>query len=89
MTEFGRSPSLSARRLGELGYRIVIFPVSAARVAALQARSFYADLLREGTQAGWLDRMLTREDLYGLIGYDGYAELDQGLARDGDPTSED
>lgn len=81
MTEFGRSPTLSAERLGELGYRIVIFPVSAARVAAERVRAFYADLLREGTQAGWLDRMLSREDLYGLIGYDDYAELDRRLAR--------
>ncbi|HEU4355608.1 MAG TPA: methylisocitrate lyase [Actinomycetota bacterium] len=86
MTEFGRSPNLSAARLGELGYRIVIFPVSAARVAAEQVRRFYADLLREGTQAGWLDRMLTREDLYALIGYDGYAELDRRLARGGPET---
>jgi methylisocitrate lyase len=81
MTEFGRSPNLSAARLEELGYRIVIFPVSAARVAAAQVRSFYADLLREGVQTGWLDRMLTREDLSELIGYDDYTELDRGLAR--------
>ncbi len=81
MTEFGRSPNLSAARLEELGYRIVIFPVSAARVAAAQVRTFYADLLREGVQTGWLDRMLTREDLSELIGYDDYTELDRGLAR--------
>lgn len=81
MTEFGRSPNLSAARLEELGYRIVIFPVSAARVAAAQVRSFYADLLGEGVQTGWLDRMLTREDLSELIGYDDYTELDRGLAR--------
>jgi len=83
MTEFGRSPNLSAARLEELGYRIVIFPVSAARVAAAQVRTFYADLLREGVQTDWLDRMLTREDLSELIGYDDYTELDRGLARPG------
>ena len=82
MTEFGRSPMLSTARLAELGYRLVIFPVSAARVAALQVRAFYRDLLREGTQAAWLDRMLTRAELYELIDYDGYAALDRGLARD-------
>lgn len=81
MTEFGRSPNLPVRRLAELGYRIVIFPVSAARVAAAPVRAFYADLLREGVQTGWLDRMLTREDLYALIGYDDYAGLDRGLGR--------
>lgn len=81
MTEFGRSPMLDAARLSALGYRLVIFPVSAARVAALQVRTFYRDLLREGTQAAWLDRMLTRAELYELIDYDGYAELDRGLRR--------
>jgi methylisocitrate lyase len=88
MTEFGRSPMLSAGRLGELGYRIVIFPVSAARVAAAQVRDLYADLVRAGTQAGWVDRMLTREDLYRLIGYDDYADLDRGIARGGDRPPE-
>ena len=81
MTEFGKGPQLPAQRLFELGYRIVIFPVSAARVAARAAETFYSDLLRDGTQAGWTDRMMTREELYGLIGYDDYAELDRTLAR--------
>lgn len=81
MTEFGRSPMLDAARLSALGYRLVIFPVSAARVAALQVRTFYRDLLREGTQAAWLDRMLTRAELYELIDYEGYVALDRGLRR--------
>jgi methylisocitrate lyase len=81
MTEFGRSPMLSAERLAELGYRLVVFPVSAARVAAKQVERFYAELLRDGVQTRWLDRMLTREELYGLIGYDAYAELDRSLSR--------
>ena len=59
MTEFGKSPLLSTERLGELGYRLVIFP-----------------------QAEWLDRMMTRAELYELIGYDAYAELDRSLARE-------
>jgi methylisocitrate lyase len=82
MTEFGRSPNLSAARLSELGYRLVIFPVSAARVAAWQVEAFYGDLLREGVQTGWLDRMLTRTELYELIDYDAYAELDRTLRRE-------
>jgi methylisocitrate lyase len=82
MTEFGKGPNLSVARLEELGYRLVIFPVSVARVAARQIGSFYGDLLRDGIQAGWLERMLTRRELYELIGYDAYAELDRSLARD-------
>lgn len=85
MTEFGKSPNLSVGRLSELGYRLVLFPVSAARVAALQVRAFYDDLLREGVQTPWLDRMLTRAELYELIGYDDYAALDRDLARQDEP----
>lgn len=81
MTEFGRSPNLSADRLAELGYRIVIFPVSAARVATKTVGAFYEELLREGVQTAWIDRMMTRDELYELIGYDEYADLDQWLAR--------
>ncbi len=81
MTEFGRTPILSAARLSELGYGIVIFPVSGARVAAKQVEAFYGDLLRDGVQTRWLDRMLTRDELSELIGYDAYAELDRGLAQ--------
>jgi methylisocitrate lyase len=82
MTEFGRSPALSAERLGRLGYRLVIFPVSAARVAALAVGGFYSDLMEQGIQTDWLHRMQTRSELYDLIGYDDYASLDRSIARE-------
>lgn len=81
MTEFGKSPALSAARLGELGYKIVIFPVSALRVAALATGAFYGDLMEKGVQSDWLHRMQTRSELYDLIGYDDYTALDRELAR--------
>ncbi len=84
MTEFGRSPALSAERLGQLGYRLVIFPVSAARVAALAVGGFYSDLMEKGIQTDWLHRMQTRSELYDLIGYDDYVSLDRSLAREHD-----
>lgn len=81
MTEFGKGPNLPAARLAELGYRIVIFPVSAARVAAKAVGTFYDELLRDGVQAAWIDRMMTRDELYELIDYDEYADLDRRPAR--------
>jgi len=84
MTEFGKGPLLSAARLGEFGYRLVVFPVSAARIFGRAAGSFYEDLLRTGSQLGWLEKMMTRDELYELIGYDDYAELDRSLHR-GEP----
>ena len=90
MTEFGRSPALTTGELGELGYRLVIFPVSAARVAAFHVGAFYGDLLEHGSAQPWLDRMQTRDQLYDLLDYDAYADLDAGVASPGgdeeDPT---
>jgi methylisocitrate lyase len=81
MTEFGRTPLLPAADLARLGYKMVIWPVSALRVAAGAMEELYRDLAREGTQAAWLDRMQTRRALYQLIGYDDYEALDDSIAR--------
>jgi methylisocitrate lyase len=81
MTEFGRTPLLPAADLAVLGYKMVIWPVSALRVGARAMEAFYADLAARGLQAAWLDRMLTRRDLYALIGYHGYEALDASIAR--------
>jgi methylisocitrate lyase len=81
MTEFGRTPLLPAAELARLGYRLVIWPVSALRVAARAMDAFYADLARAGTQAAWLDRMQSRRELYELIRYHEYEALDDSIAR--------
>jgi methylisocitrate lyase len=81
MTEFGRTPLLPAAELAALGYRMVIWPVSALRVSLAAMAAFYADLARTGTQAAWVDRMLTRRELYELIGYHDYESLDASIAR--------
>jgi methylisocitrate lyase len=74
MTEFGRSPLLSARQLGDMGYRIVIFPLTAFRVSMKAAERCLRDLKRRGTQRSWLDQMQTRQELYDLLGYDPSAD---------------
>jgi methylisocitrate lyase len=81
MTEFGRTPLLPAEELARLGYKLVIWPVSALRVAAGAMAAFYQDLARTGTQAEWLNRMQTRRELYRLTGYHDYEALDQAIAR--------
>ena len=81
MTEFGRTPLLPAAELENLGYKMVIWPVSALRVGARAIEAFYADLARVGTQTAWLDRMQTRRELYELIGYHDYEALDETIAR--------
>jgi methylisocitrate lyase len=74
MTEFGRSPLLSARQLAAMGYRMVIFPLTAFRVSMKASETCLRDLKRRGTQRAWLGRMQTREELYDLLDYDPRAE---------------
>src|SRR3954471_2450512 len=70
MTEFGKSPLLSLGQLAELGYRMVIYPQTAFRVSMFAAGQMLRDLKKSGTQAAWIDRMQTRQELYDLLGYD-------------------
>ena len=74
MTEFGKSPLLSFKELSDLGYRMVIFPQSAFRVAMKATEKFFTALKKAATQGDWLDQMQTRQELYDLLDYDPAAE---------------
>jgi methylisocitrate lyase len=74
MTELGKSPLLSFKELSDLGYRMVIFPQSAFRVSMKASADFLRDLKKRGTQADWIDKMQTRQELYDLLDYDPDAE---------------
>jgi methylisocitrate lyase len=77
MTEFGRSPILSVEQLGKLGYRMILFPLTAFRVAMQAAEKALKGLYRKGTQAALIPKMMTRAELYDLLGYTGYEERDR------------
>lgn len=79
MTEFGKSPLLSFQDLVELGYRMVIFPMSAFRVAMKASEKFLRALKKSGSQKEWIDQMQTRQELYELLDYDPFAENWQGF----------
>ena len=80
MTEFGKTPYLSVSEFGALGYQLVIFPVTSLRVAAKAMRTAMRNVLQFGTQAGLLDTMQTRSELYHLIGYQDYEDMDTQLS---------
>jgi methylisocitrate lyase len=77
MTEFGKSPLLDAKTLGAMGYRMSLFPVSAFRSAVRAAESTLREIIQHGTQTNSVPSMLTRAELYDLIGYTGYEERDR------------
>jgi methylisocitrate lyase len=78
MTEFGKTPIISTARFKELGYEIVIYPMTAFRVMLKAIDECYAELLSKGTQEGILERMRTRAELYDRIDYAEYETKDKG-----------
>lgn len=79
MTEFGRTPFFTAQEFQDLGYAMVIWPVSHLRVAAKAMEELYAAINRDGGTMKMLDRMQTRAQLYATIGYHDYEALDSSL----------
>jgi methylisocitrate lyase len=70
MTEFGKSPLISAKDLGAMGYRLAIYPQTAFRVSMKASGECLSDLKRRGSQKSWLPHMQTRAELYKLLSYD-------------------
>ncbi len=81
MTEFGKTPYITAQRFKELGYRYVIFPVTSFRAAAKVMKEVYEALMKEGTQKNILDRLMTRSEQYEVINYYFYENMDKELAK--------
>ncbi len=79
MTEFGKSPLLSAKELGEMGYNIIIFPLTAFRAHLLAIEEIYTQLYKEETQRNFINKLMTRKRFYDYIGYDDYEREDQEL----------
>lgn len=80
MTEFGKSPYLTATEFEALGYKIVIFPMTTFRVMAKAIEDSLAELKATGSQLGFLDKMQTRKALYELIDYAAYDAMDKGFS---------
>ncbi|MBI5764552.1 MAG: methylisocitrate lyase [Planctomycetes bacterium] len=81
MTEFGKTPLLPLKDLERMGYRMVIYPQSALRVAYAAIASMLADLKSKGDQNDWVSRMQTRKELYALLDYDGLDKIDKAATK--------
>ena len=86
MTEFGRSPFFSAKKFEEMGYKMVMWPVSSLRVAAKAQEELYNTIRRDGSTEAMLSRMQTRRELYESIEYSKYEALDASIVRSVLPT---
>lgn len=81
MTEFGRTPFFTASEFEAMGYRMVIWPVSALRAANKAQEGVYAAIQRDGGTQNVIDRMQTRQELYDTIRYHEYEALDASLVQ--------
>ena len=81
MTEFGQTPFFTAAEFEAMGYRMVIWPVSAFRVANKAQERLFAALRRDGGAQNMLDQMQTRAELYATIGYHDYEALDASIVQ--------
>jgi len=81
MTEFGKTPFFTAAEFQDMGYRIVIWPVSSLRVANKAQEELYAAIARDGGAQNMIGRMQTRAELYATIDYAAYEALDSTIAK--------
>jgi methylisocitrate lyase len=81
MTEFGRTPFFTASEFQEMGYKMVIWPVSSLRVANKAQADLYTAIARDGGTHNMVDRMQTRAELYETIDLAGYEALDASIVK--------
>ncbi len=81
MTEFGKTPFYTAKEFEEMGYKMVIWPVSSLRVANKAQAELYASIKEHGGTHKYVDRMQTRQELYDTIGLHDFEELDASIIK--------
>ena len=79
MTEFGKSKLLSFKELGNIGYNIVIYPVTTQRLAMKNVEDGLRAIFDDGHQNNIIDKMQTRKRLYDLVEYEKYNSLDEKI----------
>ncbi len=80
MTEFGKSPLLSVKQLENLGFNIVIYPVTTLRLAMKAVEDGLKQIKRDGTQQAIVKNMQTRAELYDLLDYESYSKFDKKIS---------
>lgn len=81
MTEFGKTPYIKAEKFEEMGFSMVIYPVTSLRVAAKAYERIFKLILEEGTQESGLSDMQTRQELYEINSLAEFEGLDGDIAK--------
>lgn len=81
MTEFGKTPYYTAEEYQDMGYQMVIYPVTSLRVAAKAYERVFEKIKQQGTQKEALQDMQTRSELYETIAYHDFESLDKNISK--------
>ena len=76
MVEGGKTPMLTYRELQELGYKMVVFPLSALFAATKAIEAVYAELFSKKTTAGVVDRLTPFHEFEEIVGVRELRELE-------------
>ena len=79
MTEFGKTKLLNYKDLENLGYNIVIYPVTTQRLAMKSVEDGLRAIFKDGHQSNIIDKMQTRKRLYEIVDYEKYNSLDEEI----------
>jgi methylisocitrate lyase len=79
MTEFGKSELLTTSQLTDIGYNVVIYPVTTLRLAMFAVEVGLREIDSQGTQSDLLDQMQHRKRLYELLRYADYNQFDDEI----------
>ena len=79
MTEFGKSKLLDKKQLENLGYNLVIYPVTTQRLAMKNTEEGLKSIFKDGHQNNIIDKMQTRKRLYELVEYEKYNTPDKKI----------
>ena len=81
MTEFGVTPDINVKDLESSGVNMAIWPVSSLRITLKSIEKFYNKLIKEKSSQSSINEMFTRSELYKLLNYDAYEELDKNIIK--------
>lgn len=65
--EGGKSPLISAKELETIGFSVVVFPASATYAITKATGDLMAEIYRNGTSKGFLDRMVTFDEFNKIV----------------------
>jgi methylisocitrate lyase len=85
MVEGGKTPLLSRDRLVEMGFRLILYPLTGLFAGGQAVREVYRKLREDGSSLGAEDRLMTFDQFNRLIGVEEKKALAKRFGADGTP----